>query len=54
MEKLAVETLETIFESLTSLNDIQNCLKTCSKWNKVIRRKFQSKGMYLSLDQNYN
>ena len=45
MEKLPVETLETIFESLSSLNDIQNCLKTCSKWNKIIRKKYQNKGI---------
>ena len=53
MEKLPMETLDTIFEYLASLKDIQNCLKTCTKWNKIIRRKFQNKGSYLSLNQNY-
>ena len=54
MENLSVEILDIIFEYIPSLNDIQNCVKTCTKWNKIIRRKFQNKGSYLNSNQNYN
>ena len=49
MENLSAETLDTIFEHLASLNDVQNCLNTCSKWNQIIRRKFQNKGKHSKL-----
>ena len=45
MENLPVEVLEIIFKELCSLEDIQRCYKTCTKWQKIIYKMFQDRGI---------
>ena len=41
MEELPVEILEMILcRAISSLKDIENCMKTCKKWRKIIEKLF--------------
>ena len=44
MEKLPMEILQMIFNELSSLEDVQNCYKTCTKWQNIIFNLFQNRG----------
>ena len=52
MEKLPMEILQMIFNELSSLEDVQNCYKTCLRWQNIIFNLFQNRGSCL-LIQNF-
>lgn len=47
-----MEILQMIFNELSSLEDVQNCYKTCLRWQNIIFNLFQNRGSCL-LIQNF-